>query len=107
MLNLVLSWAELDGAISMMTAAYFGLDTTRATILLGKMSSPMKLLKLRRLQLAFGHTQIASKLKSIRANYEKGADLRNKIAHSKCIGSSRSDPDRVYLRRSKRDKLAN
>jgi hypothetical protein len=49
MLDMVLAWANLDGAISMMTSAMYGLNPTTGSLLMGKMRANEKLGKAARL----------------------------------------------------------
>jgi hypothetical protein len=97
MLDLVLAWGELDGAISILVAASFGLDPTRGAILLGRASAPEKLLRLKRLYQALGDATTAKAVGDLRGEYEQHSAGRNLVAHSKCLGVRASDPDRIIF----------
>jgi len=97
MLDLVLAWGELDGAISMLVAASFGLDTTRGSILLGRAAPPDKLLRLKRLYQAHGNAEMVKRVTDLRAAYEHHSAGRNLVAHSKCVGVRASNPEHVVF----------
>ena len=83
MLDLVLAWVELDGAISMMASAIFGLNPTTGSILVGKMRVSEKLERVVRLHKAYGVSDSAKTVKRIKADYERLARARNLVARSK------------------------
>ena len=91
MLDLVLAWAELDGAISMMSSAIFGLNPTTGSLLMGKMRVSEKLERVVKLHKAFSQSDGANTVKRIKTDYERLARARNLIAHSKCVGVLQSD----------------
>jgi hypothetical protein len=97
MLDLVLAWAELDGAISMMASAMFGLNPTTGSLLMGKMRANEKLEKVVRLHKAFEQSEGARAFKKFKTEYEKLSRSRNLIAHSKCIGVVRTDPSSLLF----------
>ena len=97
MLDLVLAWVELDGAISMMASAIFGLNPTTGSILVGKMRVSEKLERVVRLHKAYGVSDSAKTVKRIKADYERLARARNLVARSKCAGVLRSDPNSVMF----------
>ena len=97
MLDLVLAWAELDGAISMMASAIFGLNPTTGSLLMGKMRVSEKLERVVRLHKACGESDGAKTIKRIKTDYERLARARNLIAHSKCAGVLRSDSNSLMF----------
>ena len=91
LLSLVLQWAELDGAISILCGTWFGLNPTSSSILLGRASASEKLRKIEKLCAAHSLPEVAKSYKQLRRDYERWSKPRNLIAHSKLIGADAND----------------
>jgi len=90
MLNLILCWAEIDGAVRILLADVSGIPLTEAANKFGFSSSAKNLKQIRR---AFGScegfadsTIVSEKLHKYEAAFNEYSDIRHAIAHSKCLG---------------------
>lgn len=87
MLDLILAWGELDGALGMFLSRVLGLPLVQGAELIGRESGSAKLAKavqiLRDAPNAEGATSFLRKHKKM---YERFSKPRNRIAHSNCIG---------------------
>lgn len=101
MLDLVLRWASLDGAVSQFYAAVFGLvdEESADEITSEKMSS-----KLRKAELAIRPVvpELAGKLAKLKKQAEKYGKVRDTIAHCHCAGMLRSKPNYLVFLRYRR-----
>lgn len=97
MLDLVLAWAHLDGALSLWVGVKFGLRADKTAILLGRSDAKSKLAKLQRLYALEGADRLVAQIKAIRKSYEKHVTPRNTVAHASCRGCLRSEPDRIVF----------
>lgn len=87
MLDLVLAWGSLDGALGMLLSRMLGLPLDQGAELIGKHSGSAKLAKVRRLlRNAPGGANAARIMKKHKKNYERYSSARNRIAHSHCAG---------------------
>lgn len=97
MLDLILAWAHVDGALSLWVGFKFGVRADKAAILLGRSDAQSKLLKLQRLYALEGADQVVAQIRAIRKSYEKQVAPRNIVAHASCRGCLRSEPDRIVF----------
>ncbi|MBR0551733.1 hypothetical protein [Stakelama marina] len=97
MLDLVLAWAHLDGALSMWVGARFGIAAHKNAILLGRSDGKSKLLKLQNLYRLDGEMEVVREIKKIRRAYEQQVGPRNTVAHASCRGSLKSDPEMIVF----------
>jgi hypothetical protein len=97
MLDLVLAWAAVDGALSMWFGQVFGLTPSVASILVSRADGGTKLQRMMKVRLAEGKLDEVKKIKSIKKSYEDHVKPRNIVAHSKCVGVRKSDPDYVVF----------
>lgn len=101
MLDLVLRWATLDGAVSQFYAALFGLvdEETADEITSERMS-----VKLRRAEVAMRPVapELAATLAKLKKQAEKYGKVRDTIAHCHCAGMLKSKPDYLVFLRYRR-----
>lgn len=97
MLELILAWAHLDGAISIWVSVKFDLAADKTAILLGRADAPSKLLKLKRLYTLEGDALTATMIGALRREYEREVKPRNTVAHASCRGSLKSDPQLIVF----------
>jgi hypothetical protein len=92
MLDLILAWGSLDGALTMLVAAFKGEPLHVAVDRIGKEKASCKLLEIARILESDKRTAaFAKKVKAQKKQYEKYARARNRIAHSHCCGYLLSD----------------
>ena len=98
MLDLVLAWGTLDGALGMLLSTARGLPLDKGAAKFGRSNNPDKLKKLCKWlrELPRG-ADTANKLEKHVSLYEKYSDPRNCIAHSKCVGADGDDPDYIVF----------
>ncbi len=97
MLDLILAWAHLDGALSMWIGTKFGVPYDKLSILLPRQDGASKLLKLRKLYSLESKPGMVTLTREFKKDYEANVKTRNTVAHSKCLGSLKSDPSRVVF----------
>lgn len=97
MLDLILAFGTLDGAISMLASTVFGLDPTSGSILFSRSRAEEKIAKMIRLHTAHGVIETASELKMMKKAYQRHVASRNTVAHSHCIGVSRTDNEIILF----------
>jgi len=100
MLEVILSWASLEGALGMMLARIVGITPVQAAELVEKMPAAARFVEMRRIMLestAPHALEAAQKLKKHKKSYEALAPVRNMIAHSHCVGYWRPHPDFVVF----------
>lgn len=90
--DLILRWAAFDTAISYWMVQSFGLPMDASSILLGNMDTRTKLDKLFKLHQHFSHPGTAA-IGRLRKQHEKHVEARNIVAHQRCAGHLKSDPD--------------
>ncbi|MAZ33439.1 MAG: hypothetical protein CMO06_09870 [Thalassospira sp.] len=106
LLDLVLVWGGLDGALGILLADVVGLPLATAAEMIGTMPSWKKFNELIKLIGTYPNSEAAvQKLKKLKKNYEKYSVIRNQIAHSKCLGYYKHDPQYVLF--AKFEKTAN
>ena len=87
MLDLVLAWGTLDGALAMLLAHIMGLPYHEAADTIGKQNGSGKLAEMIRLIKQRDSAEDAAKfLKKHKKFYERHSKSRNKIAHGHCAG---------------------
>jgi hypothetical protein len=100
MLDVILAWGSLDGALGMMLARIVGITPVEAAELVEKMPATARLAEMRRIMLkstAPHAADAARTLKKHKKSYEALAPVRNMIAHSHCVGYWRKHPDYVVF----------
>jgi len=87
MLDLVLAWGSLDGALTMLVSAFTDEDLNNAASRLSKVKGTAKLLEIARiLEENEQDSQIAKNFRRLKKRYEKHSKPRNRIAHAHCAG---------------------
>jgi hypothetical protein len=100
MLDLVLAWGTLDGALAMLLATIIGLPYHRAADTIGKQRGSGKLAEMIRLikQHDSAEAEKAAKfLGKHKKHSERHSKLRNKIAHGHCAGYLLADENYVVF----------
>ena len=103
MLDLVLRWASLDGAVSQLFAAAFGkIDEEHADEVTNEKMS----VKLRKIELALRPMLpgLAATISKLKKQAERYGQLRDTIAHCHCAGMLKSKPDYIIFLRYRRHK---
>jgi len=95
MLDLILAWGTLDGALGMMMATILQLPYDECAARFGDMPGSAKLREMEKLLRAHGNAEAAAILKKHKKSYERHSVPRNSIAHSHCGGVMRTN--REYL----------
>lgn len=98
MLDLVLAWGSLDGALGMMLARTLGIPMVEGAEIIGKMPASARFAEMRRLMLkAPEGAEVAHILKKHKKSYERYSRTRNFIAHSHCAGIWKKDRDYIVF----------
>ncbi|MDR6790794.1 hypothetical protein J2Y58_004177 [Sphingomonas sp. BE138] len=97
MLNCVLAWGSLDGALSMLLARVTGMSFSEAADTIGKDSGTVKLNKMRDAMLERGANDVAAAIRKHKKAYEKRIAPRNRIAHARVAGVWTKDPDYIVF----------
>jgi len=98
MLNLILAWGSLDGALGMMLARVLGITMIEGAEIVAKMPASARFAEMRRLMLrASAGESVARMLKKHKKSYERHSQTRNFIAHSHCAGIWTKDRDYVVF----------
>lgn len=98
MLDLILAWASLDGALGMMLARVLRIPTTQAAELVERMPASARFAEMRKMMLQSNiGKEAAHSLKKHKKAYEKLTPIRNMIAHSHCAGIWKKHPDYVVF----------
>lgn len=98
MLDLVLAWGSLDGALGMMLSRTIGIPLIDGAELIGKMPASARFAQMRKLMLANpGGAEAARTLKKHKRSYERYSTPRNFVAHSHCAGVWTKDRDYVVF----------
>lgn len=98
MLDLVLTWGTLDGALGVLTARILGLQMHEAAEEIGKLRGSAKIAKMIKVfsEVEEGEN-VAKVLKKHKKAYEKHSVPRNRIAHAHCVGYSAIDDDYILF----------
>ncbi|WP_093445887.1 hypothetical protein [Pseudooceanicola nitratireducens] len=87
MLDLILAWGSLDGALTMLVSAFTGEDLHATASRLMKVKGTAKILEIARLLEEHDReSQIAKNFRKLKKRYEKHSRPRNRIAHGHCAG---------------------
>ena len=87
MLDLVLAWGELDGALGMFLSRVLGVSLYHGAELFGRMPGSAKLAEVVKIiRDAPNGADAARKLRKHKKDYERYSIPRNRIAHSNCVG---------------------
>tara|TARA_R110002124_G_scaffold270245_1_gene438642 strand:- start:605 stop:1165 length:561 start_codon:yes stop_codon:yes gene_type:complete len=98
MLDLVLVWGTLDGALAMLLAHLMEVPYHEAADTIGKQSGSGKLAEMIRLIRQLNSAEKATKfLKKHKKLYERHSKPRNKIAHGHCAGYLLADENFVVF----------
>lgn len=98
MLDLVLAWGTLDGALAMLLAAVMGVPDHEAADIIGKQSGSGKLAETIRLMKSGSADEKAVKfLKKNKTAYERHSKPRNRISHGHCAGYLSADENYVVF----------
>lgn len=94
MLDLILAWASLDGALGMLLSPTLQIEAVEGAESHGKMRGSMKLNEIRKvLRERNASDQILKIFKRFKRQYEQHSEPRNRVAHSHCVGFSKKDPE--------------
>ena len=98
MLDLVLAWGSLDGALGMLLSRVRGLPMDQGAELIGRRPNSAKLAEVCRvLRNSPGGADAARIMKKHTKNYELHSRPRNHIAHSHCAGVWTQDRDYIVF----------
>ncbi len=98
MLDLVLAWGSLDGALGMLLSRVGGVPFDRGAELIGKRANSAKLEDVCKiLRNVPGGADAARIFKKHKKNYERHSVIRNYIAHSHCVGFLTRDRDIIVF----------
>ncbi len=87
MLDLILAWGELDGALGMFLSRVLGVSFVQGAELIGRVSGSAKLAEVVKIIRDVPNgADAARNLRKHKKNYERYSIPRNRIAHSKCVG---------------------
>lgn len=96
MLDLILAWASLDGALGLLLAKVTDLTPSDCAFLVEKDGTGTKFNEIAKaLRQEPRGGPAASKIRRYKKRYEKHSVLRNHVAHSRCVGCLAADP--AYL----------
>lgn len=92
MLDLILTWGSLDGALGIMLSRITGQPLVETAQQFLKSNGSTRFHEMRKaIKAVPGGEGAASKLKKYKKKYEEYADVRNAIAHSHCAGTWKKD----------------
>lgn len=98
MLDLVLAWASLDVALGMMLCRLLNVPMPQGAELVKDVPSHARFEHMRKLLLTNPTgAEAAGKLRKYKRSYEKHSKVRNLLAHSRCAGVWRRDPQYVVF----------
>lgn len=98
MLDLILAWGELDGALGILLSRFLDVALAEGADLIGRTPGSAKMAEIvKRLREARGGDAAARTMKKHKKSYERYAKPRNCIAHSKCLGVWTRDPEFVVF----------
>lgn len=98
MLDLVLVWASLDGAIGMMLSKAIGSSPLEGAELVDRIPTNERFRELQKaLRLTPGGAAAATKIKKYKRQYERFSKIRDMIVHSHCAGRAKADPTWVVF----------
>jgi hypothetical protein len=92
MLDLILAWGSLDNAFGMLLSAVLGKPLDEGAQEFSRLPSSEKLQRVCRVLRGTPQgTDAARKLRRLKNRLEKHSKIRNRIAHSHCLGTSAAD----------------
>lgn len=94
--DLIIAWGKFESLVSQWVILSFGMKLDIGALLVGKMDIDNKLNRLQKL-FAHHHLSGAEKIKKLKKDYKKHADIRNKLAHAALVGISKIEPDRLVF----------
>lgn len=98
MLDLVLTWGSLDGALGMLLSRVLGLPLVQGADMIGRLRGSAKLAQVQEiLRNAPDGESAARKIKKHKKDYERHSFARNRIAHSHCAGFWTRDPEFIVF----------
>lgn len=98
MLDLVLAWGSLDGAFGMLLSTVAGLPLDKGAEKIGKLSGSAKLLEIRKVLMQVpGGKNAARTISKHKKAYERHSRVRNRIAHSHCVGTWMRDENFIVF----------
>lgn len=98
MLDLVLAWGSLDGALGMLLSRVMGVSMYEGAQRIGKLKGSKKFHEMIKIVRQVDGAEAAFKLlKKHKKNYEKYTKPRDRIAHSHCAGYWSKDEDYVVF----------
>lgn len=98
MLDLVLAWGTLDGALAMLLATLMRVPYHEAADVIGKQSGSGKLAEtIRMIKTESSEVKAVKFLKSYKKEYERHSKPRNRIAHGHCPGYLLADENYVVF----------
>ena len=102
MLDLILVWGSLDGAIKTLLSDLKGYNLQEGADRFEKMSASKAIGEIRDVyRNKYGHMQegqsIASNWRKIKKKYERHSKARNTIAHSHCVGFLKDHPNYIIF----------
>jgi uncharacterized protein YicC (UPF0701 family) len=110
MLDVVMAWATIDGALGMLLAKVLAMRPAEGAELVEGLSTGLKFQEIAAmLRKVEGGQYAAAKLRRYKKRYERLSSSRNHIAHSHCPGCLTAEPDFVVFQKFERvgqDELA-
>jgi hypothetical protein len=98
MLEVILAWADLDGAMSILLTNILGIRLVEGAGIVGKMKTSSKFHEIFKIIRDIPSGADAAKIiKRQKKTYEELSFFRNRIAHAKCVGIRKDDPDFVVF----------
>jgi hypothetical protein len=97
LLDVILAWANLDMVTAFFVAAVSELDPDEGAQKFGKKEIAEKLKRAVTVLQASGKVELAANLQEIADVYPGRALLRRRIAHTKCAGVRKSDPNCIVF----------
>ncbi|RLP21992.1 hypothetical protein [Mesorhizobium sp. YM1C-6-2] len=104
MLDVILVWGKLDGAMGMMVAKALGKHPVEGADFVKDMSTSSRFLEIyKQLKDHPGGQAAARTMKKHKKKYELWSKVRNRIAHSNCVGHLRGRPDWIVFQLYQRE----
>jgi hypothetical protein len=97
MLELVLAWGTLDGALGMLISGIRGLPFHEGAEQIGAMPASAEFAEFSKAMRWAGFPETASTIKRYKKVYEAFSVIRNRIAHSHCLGIWTVDRDFIVF----------
>ncbi|MER8393475.1 hypothetical protein NKH10_16390 [Mesorhizobium sp. M1340] len=104
MLDVILVWAKLDGAMGLMVAKILNMHPVDGADFVQQLSTPKRFNEIyRKLRSQPGGEAAARSMKKHKRQYELRSKVRNRIAHSNCAGHLNSRPNWIVFLRYERE----